>query len=113
MDLCDAKITNESVITTVNDLIEIDGILTTSNAIVQRTLPHIQIPTIASCLQNAKSLFNYKLNRKRADSEDEEEEEIAPVVIVNEDDDESIIETSEDSQDDDDSDNVKSDDSDD
>lgn len=90
MDLCDAKIISEQAVNTVHDLIDVKGVLTTQNAVIERLVNVPQIPTTATCLQDAKLLFNYKLNRKRVDSEDEEE--IAPIVPPPNDDEDSIDE---------------------
>ena len=99
MDLCDAVITNEDQVISVDDLVEIDGVLTTPYATVTRKIAFIKIPTAATALQDAKHLLNHKLNRKKADSDDEEE--IPPkTVVTNDDDDDSLTETSEDSDDD-------------
>jgi hypothetical protein len=98
MELCDAITANEDAIVTVDDLVEIQGVLTTANATVTRKVAIVKIPTAATALQDAKQLLNHKLNRKRVDSDDEEEKPVK-ATDIDEDDEESLTETSEDSDD--------------
>lgn len=58
----------------VSDLILVNGALVATGATIEPTRPAIMIPSAASSLACAKSLFKYKVNRKKAavDSDDEE-----------------------------------------
>lgn len=115
MELCDATIEQEGIVTGVHDLVDVDGVLTTSGARVTRSVSKPTIPSAATCLARCKVLFRYKQSRKRVVDDSDEEEAPLPIATIDdedEDDDEEEEDEEEDEGDDGVEDNAEEDDDD-
>ena len=73
IELCNCKISNEPPNVKVEDLIEQNGVLTTSDSTIHFYTSTIQIPSAQTSMQECKDLFNYKLSRKQKQEDSEEE----------------------------------------
>ena len=75
MDLVEAIVHEPVSAQSIDDLVDINGILTTVNAKIERIRDPLKIPSQTSSLNACKMLFNYKLNRKKVEESESEESE--------------------------------------
>jgi hypothetical protein len=70
LELCNAIV--EEIVASLDELIEVDGLLVMPDARISMRGPPILVPQ--NPLVHSKHLFRYKVSKKKVESDDEEEE---------------------------------------